>query len=235
MNPSDPEFWVAVLKIVGIDIVLGGDNAVVIALAARSLPPHQKKLAIFWGTGAAIVLRLVLIFIALELLRIPFLKLAGGLLLLWIGMKLMLDEDGSEHAISAGAGLMAAIRTIVIADAVMSVDNVIAVAAAAKDSFALAMFGIALSIPIIVFTSQLLLKFMERFPIIIVLGAALLGFVAGEMMWNDPAVKPWTGAYPAWLQYLAGAIGSIVVVMWGRWVNARRRTAAAAKQAAGPV
>jgi YjbE family integral membrane protein len=225
---NDPEFWVAVLKIIGIDIVLSGDNAVVIALAARSLPPKQKKLAVFWGTAAAICLRLTLIFFALALLKLPYLKLAGALLLLWIGMKLMLDEDEGSHEVSAGAGMLAAIRTIVIADAVMSVDNVVAVAAAAKDSFGLAMFGIALSIPIIIFTSQILLKFMERYPVIIVCGAALLGFVAGEMAWNDPAIAPWTSPYPSWMQYPAGLVGAVIVVLWGNAVNARRRQAKSA-------
>jgi YjbE family integral membrane protein len=223
---SDPEFWVAVLKIIGIDIVLSGDNAVVIALAARSLPAEQKNKAVFWGTAAAIILRLTLIFFALALLKLPFLKLVGAMLLLWIGMKLMLDEDDSTHEISAGAGMMAAIRTIVIADAVMSVDNVVAVAAAAKDSFGLAMFGIALSIPIIIFTSQILLKFMEKYPVIIVIGAALLGFVAGEMAWNDPALKDSTSPYPAWMQYLAGLVGAVIVVVWGNAVNARNRRVA---------
>jgi YjbE family integral membrane protein len=224
MSFDDSAFWVAVLKIIGIDIVLSGDNAVVIALAARSLPPKHQKLAVFWGTAAAIVLRLTLIFFALALLKLPFLKLVGAVLLLWIGMKLLADHGDGDHNISAGSSLMAAIRTIVIADAVMSVDNVVAVAAAAKDSFGLAMFGIALSIPIIIFTSQILIKVMERFPVIIVIGAALLGFVAGEMAWNDPVLKDYVGHLPGWWQYVAGLIGAMIVVGAGKVVNSRRES-----------
>ena len=226
MNIDDSEFWLAVLKIVGIDIVLSGDNAIVIALAARSLPPRYQKLAVFWGTAAAIVLRLTLIFFALALLKLPFLKLIGAILLLWIGMKLLTDTVDGGHDISAGNSLLAAIRTIVIADAVMSVDNVVAVAAAAKDSFGLAMFGIALSIPIIIFTSQILIKVMERFPVIIVIGAALLGFVAGEMAWNDPILKDYVVGLPRWGEYVAGAVGAVFVVLAGKIANSRRAPAA---------
>ena len=226
MNISDSEFWLAVLKIIGIDIVLSGDNAIVIALAARSLPPRYQKLAVFWGTAAAIVLRLTLIFFALALLKLPFLKLIGAILLLWIGMKLLTDTGEGDHDISAGNSLLAAIRTIVIADAVMSVDNVIAVAAAAKDSFGLAMFGIALSIPIIIFTSQILIKVMERFPVIIVIGAALLGFVAGEMAWNDPILKDYIVGLPRWGEYVAGAAGAAFVVLASKIANSRRTPSA---------
>ena len=223
MNFGDSDFWFAVLKIIGIDIVLSGDNAVVIALAARSLPPRHQKLAIFWGTGAAIVLRLTLIFFALALLKLPFLKLIGAILLLWIGMKLLVDNDGDGHTISAGSTLLAAIRTIVIADAVMSVDNVVAVAAAAKGNFGLAMFGIALSIPIIIFTSQILIKVMERYPVIIVIGAALLGFVAGEMAWTDPVLKEYVSGFPRWGEYVAGVVGAAMVVGAGKYVSGRRK------------
>ena len=224
MNFDDSAFWLAVLNIIGIDIVLSGDNAVVIALAARSLPPKHQKLAVFWGTGAAIVLRLTLIFFALALLKLPLLKLIGAVLLLWIGVKLLADQDGGGHDVSVSSTLMAAIRTIVIADAVMSVDNVVAVAAAAKDSFGLAMFGIALSIPIIIFTSQILIKVMERYPAIIVIGAALLGFVAGEMAWNDPILKDYVGHLPQWWEYLMGVIGAVIVVAVGKFVTNRRRS-----------
>lgn len=222
MSFGDSAFWLAVLKIIGIDIILSGDNAVVIALAARSLPPRHQKLAVFWGTGAAIVLRVTLIFFALTLLKLPFLKLVGALLLLWIGMKLLIDNHDGGHEISAGSGLLAAIRTIVIADAVMSVDNVVAVAAAAKDNFGLAIFGIALSIPIIIFTSQILIKVMERYPVIIVIGAGLLGFVAGEMAWNDPVLKEYVGHLSGWWQYVTGAIGATFVVVAGKLMSGRR-------------
>jgi len=223
MNFGDSDFWFAVLKIVGIDIVLSGDNAVVIALAARSLPPRHQKLAVFWGTGAAIVLRLTLIFFALALLKLPFLKLIGAVLLLWIGMKLLVGGEGDSHNLSTGNTLLAAIRTIVIADAVMSVDNVVAVAAAAKDNFGLAMFGIALSIPIIIFTSQILLRVMGRFPVIIVIGAALLGFVAGEMAWNDPVLKEYVSGFPRWGEYVAGVVGAVLVVGAGKYVSGRSK------------
>lgn len=222
MSPLEPEFWIALLKIIGIDIVLSGDNAIVIALAARSLPAKHQKLAVFWGTGVAIVLRVTLIFFALELLKLPFLKVVGALLLLWIGIKLLTDNHEEATNVSASSTLWSAVRTIVIADAVMSVDNVVAVAAAAKDSFGLAMFGIALSIPIIIFTSQFLIKIMERFPVIIVIGAALLGFVAGEMAWNDPVLKPYLGHYPGWMQYIAGLVGAGIVVGMGRLLQSRQ-------------
>ena len=226
MEIFTPEGFAALMQVMAIDLVLAGDNAIVIALAARSLPPRYQKLAVFWGTAAAIVLRLTLIFFALALLKLPFLKLVGAILLLWIGMKLLTDTADGGHDISAGNSLLAAIRTIVIADAVMSVDNVVAVAAAAKDSFGLAMFGIALSIPIIIFTSQILIKVMERFPVIIVIGAALLGFVAGEMAWHDPILKDYVVGLPRWGEYVAGAVGATFVVLAGKIANSRRTPAA---------
>jgi YjbE family integral membrane protein len=222
-NLSDPIFWAALLQIIIIDIILSGDNAVVIALAVRRLPQHMQRRAVFWGTGAAIAARLILAAFAIALLKIAYLKLIGAVLLLWIGIKLMLPEDEDNPNITESDSFVGAVKTIVIADVVMSVDNVIAVAGAAKDSLFLFGLGIAISIPLIIFASQILLKVMERYPVIITIGAALLGFVAGEMAHSDPALKPYMAAYPGWLAYVFGAIGAVFVVGLGTLI-AKRRT-----------
>ena len=209
MTVSSPEFWVALMQIIGVNIVLSGDNAVVIALAARSLPARQQKLAVAWGSGAAVVMRIVLTIVAVELLRLPYLKLVGAALLLWIAIQLLLPErDGEGHA-ETSTNLISAIKTILVADLVMSLDNVIAVAAAAKDSLTLLIIGLAISIPLVVFASTLLLKLMGRFPIIITIGAALLGWVAGEMAITDPVVKDTVDAQLAYLHYVAPALGAL--------------------------
>jgi YjbE family integral membrane protein len=212
---GDPAFWTGLGQIILINIVLSGDNAVVIALAARSLPPQQQKQAILWGSGAAVVMRIILTIVAVELLRLPFLKIVGGLLLLWIAVQLMLPEEEAEGGARAGIGFWAAMRTILIADLVMSLDNVIAVAAAAKGSLTLLILGLAISIPLVIFGSTLLLKVMERFPIIITIGAALLGWVAGEMFVTDPLVKAWVDAAAAALHWAGPAAGAVLVVMTG--------------------
>jgi len=217
MGFDSPEFWIAVLQIIAIDIVLGGDNAVVIAMASRRLPEQQRNKAIFWGVFGAIALRVVLIFFALQLLKIAYLKIVGSVLLLWIGVKLLApQEDGGHKKIDASAHLIGAIKTIVVADAVMSLDNVIAIAAAAKDSLALVIFGLVVSVPIIVWGSKLVLALMDRFPIVIIGGAALLGWIAGDMMANDVAVKDWVVANAAWLKYGAPVIGAALVVLAGK-------------------
>lgn len=216
------DFWVGLLKIVWINIILSGDNAVVIALAARSLPPHQQKQAIFWGSGAAVVLRVVLTLIAVKLLELPYLQIIGGLLLLWIGVQLLGDEDDEEGESSETGGLMAAVRTILIADLVMSLDNVIAVAAAAQGSMVLLILGLAISIPLVIFGSTLMIKLMERFPIIVVLGAGLIGWVGGETIMNDTALKSVLEANPA-LHYLAAAAGAILVIVVGKFLSRRQR------------
>jgi len=177
-------FWVGLMKIIGVNIVLSGDNAVVIALAARSLQPHQQKAAIMWGSGAAIVMRIVLTIFAVALLGLPWLKLIGSLLLFWIGVQLLAPDDGDPD-IKASDNLVAAIKTILIADLVMSLDNVIAVAAAANNSMTLLILGLGISIPLVIFGATMLLKLMERFPIIITIGGALIGMVAGEMLVSD--------------------------------------------------
>ena len=230
MDLDDPIFWTALLKIIGVNIVLSGDNAVVIALAARSLPPKQQKAAIFWGSGAAIVMRIVLTIFAVALLALPWLKIIGSVLLLWIGVKLLVPEDeGAE--IEASDSLWKAIKVILIADLVMSLDNVIAVAAAAGGSLPLLIIGLAISIPLVIFGATLLLKVMERWPIIITIGAALLGFVAGEMAWEDNAVAAFTSQFPGFIKYVVAAIGAAFVVIVGN-AMARRAEAAHAHQAA---
>ena len=221
MSISSPEFWVALMQIIGINIVLSGDNAVVIALAARSLPAQQQKKAIAWGSGAAVVMRIVLTIVAVELLRLPYLKLVGAVLLLWIAVQLLLPEDEGHGGKEAAGNLAAAVKTILIADLVMSLDNVIAVAAAAKGSTTLLIVGLAISIPMVVFASTLLLNLMGRYPIIITLGAALLGWVAGEMAITDPVVKDWIDASAAYLHYVAPALGAAGVVAVGTWLARR--------------
>lgn len=212
------DFWIGLLKIIWINIILSGDNAVVIALAARSLPPHQQKKAILFGSGAAVVLRIALTLVAVQLLALSFLQIVGGLLLLWIGVQLLGDEDNHEESEAKQKGLMAAVRTILIADIVMSLDNVIAVAAAAKGSNALLIIGLAISIPLVVFGSTLMIKLMERYPIIVTLGAALIGWVGGETMVSDVALKEVLAAHPS-LHYVAAAAGAIVVVLVGNYMG----------------
>jgi YjbE family integral membrane protein len=214
-------FWVGLWQIILINIVLSGDNAVVIALAARSLPPRQQKAAVFWGAGAAVVMRIVLTVFAVALLKYPYLKLVGAALLLWIAVKLLLPEDGDDGSVESSDNLLAAIKTILIADLVMSLDNVIAVAAAARGSLTLLILGLAISIPIVIVGATMLMKVMERFPIIITLGAALLGWVAGDMAVTDPVVKDWVDANAAWLHWGAPAAGAVIVVAAGKWLAAR--------------
>jgi len=222
MEFTSAAFWAALGSIIWVNIILSGDNAVVIALAARTLPPSQQKQAIFWGSAAAIVMRVVLTIIAVEMLKWPYLKIIGALLLVYIGVTLMLEDadeggDGGHEA----AGLWVAIRTILIADLVMSLDNVIAVAAAAKDSYLLLILGLAISVPLVVFGATLLLRVMQRFPVIITVGAGLLGWVAGEMATSDPVAKGWIDAHADWLHAGAAAIGAAFVVALGSWLGRR--------------
>ena len=219
MELTSAAFWAALGSIILANILLSGDNAVVIAMAARSLPAHQQKKAIFFGSAAAIVMRIALTLLAVEMLKWPYLKIIGGLLLVYIGVSLLLEEDEGEDDGSddGNAGLMTAIRTILVADLVMSLDNVLAVAAAAKGNTTLLIAGLAISIPLIIFGSTLLLKVMERLPIIITLGAALLGFLAGEMVLTDPAVSARFGEQPHLIVNIAGAIGAALVVVLGMY------------------
>jgi YjbE family integral membrane protein len=222
MSFDSPVFWLALGQIVWINIILSGDNAVVIALAARSLPPKQQKMAILWGSGAAVVLRIVLTFLAAYLLKLPYLQIIGGVLLLWIGFQLLSGEEEEGEGDNKGAtgNLMAAVRTILIADLVMSLDNVIAVALAAKGDFTLLVLGLAISIPMVVFGSTLMIKLMERFPIIITLGAALIGWVAGDAISHDVAVKHVFEGNTL-LTYGLKAGCAIFVVVVGKWLAAR--------------
>jgi YjbE family integral membrane protein len=214
-------FWVAVGQIILIDIVLSGDNAVVIALACRNLSPEQRKTGIFWGVAGAVSLRVVLTVFAALVMNLPWLKAIGGLLLVWIAVKLMLPDDEDGHDIEPSAHLWGAVKTIVVADFVMSLDNVIAVAGAAHGSLVLLLFGLAVSIPLIVWSSQLILRWMERWPWIVLLGAGLLGYVAGQMIFSDPGVIGLLPALPAWSARAAGAIGALLVVVVGRWLEQR--------------
>ncbi|MYN11969.1 YjbE family putative metal transport protein [Pusillimonas sp. TS35] len=188
MDVGSTQFWLALLEIIWVNILLSGDNAVVIALAARSLPPNQQRMAIGFGSTGAIVLRIILTIVAAKLLLLPWLKVVGGLLLLCIGISLLRPSDDAEDGVREHGSLMAAIRTILLADLVMSLDNVVAVAAAAHGDFVLLIFGLAISIPLVIFGSTLLLKVIERLPVIVWLGAALLGYIAGEMLVSDPAM-----------------------------------------------
>jgi YjbE family integral membrane protein len=219
---STPEFWIGLMKIIWINIILSGDNAVVIALAARSLPPDQQKKAVFFGSAAAVVLRIVLTVVAVQLLALPYLQIVGGLLLLYIGVQLLSENDEGEGHSKEHGSLMAAVRTILIADLVMSLDNVIAVAAAAKGNTTLLIVGLAISIPLVIFGSTLMIKLMERFPVIIVLGAALIGWVGGETMVSDVSLKDVLQASP-WLYYVAAAVGAVVVIGLGKALAAKAR------------
>ena len=235
MDLTSAAFWAALGSIIWVNILLSGDNAVVIALAARSLPPQHQKKAIFWGSAAAIVMRIGLTVIALEMLKWPYLKIVGGLLLLYIGTTLLVEEDdgGDQGADGGNASVMVAIRTILIADLVMSLDNVIAVAAAAKGDFMLLIIGLAMSIPLVIFGSTLLIKVIERFPFIVWLGAALLGFIAGEIVVEDPALKDMFHSLglqfgitdPHRLGTVMGVVGAVVVVIIGKVMLSRRSSA----------
>jgi YjbE family integral membrane protein len=240
-------FWIALGQIIIIDILLGGDNAVVIALACRKLPPAQRTKGIIYGTAGAIVLRIVLIAFAMTLLALPFLKLVGALLLVWIGIKLIApDEDGHDN-IQGSDKLFAAIKTIIVADLVMSVDNVIAIAGAAQSSgehqMLLVALGLLISIPIIVWGSQLVIKLMERFPLIIVAGGMLLGWIAGGMLVTDPLfvnTEQWLwmpklgstdeqglAEISQTLYWTAHIAGALLVLALGKFIASRRPAPAA--------
>jgi YjbE family integral membrane protein len=233
------EFWIAVGQIIMIDILLGGDNAVVIALACRKLPPAQRTKGILWGTVGAIVLRVILIFFALTLLAIPYLKLVGAILLLWIGVKLLAPGDEDEHGnIQSSERLWAAVRTVIVADLVMSVDNVIAIAGAAESAggdhkMPLVIFGLLVSIPIIVWGSQFVIKLMDRFPSVITVGGMLLGWIAGTMAVGDPAIdhmvpQAGPGEAAAAVRYTAGVIGALLVLGIGMLLKRRQAGSASA-------
>ncbi len=226
--------WGSVFQIILIDILLGGDNAVVIALACRNLPPKRRIQGIMWGTAGAIILRVVLIAFAVTMLQIPFLKLVGGILLFWIGIKLLVPDDDAHDNIQGGATLLTAVKTIIIADFVMSLDNVIAIAAAAQRAdeahqMGLVIFGLLVSVPIIVWGSTIVLKLIDRFPIVVTLGGALLGWIAGGMLITDVAVQNHLiqptalAAYNTPITYAAEIIGAIVVVAVGTMLAKKKK------------
>jgi len=223
-------FWIAVGQIIMIDILLGGDNAVVIALACRKLPPHQRVKGILWGTAGAILLRVILIAFALTLLQVPYLKLVGAALLLWIGVKLLAPQDDDAHGNIEGSDkLWAAVKTVIVADLVMSVDNVIAIAGAAtgageKHQLPLVIFGLLVSVPIIIWGSQMVLKLMDRFPIIIAVGGMLLGWIAGTMAHSDPALLHWLPQTSMW-NYGLGIAGALFVYLGGLVLRRRAQVA----------
>ena len=215
-----PEFWLGLMKIIWINIILSGDNAVVIALAARSLPPEQQRQAVLFGSGAAVVLRIVLTVVAVQLLALPYLQIVGGALLLWIGVQLLSDHGDGEGEEKQYGSMMAAIRTVLIADLVMSLDNVIAVAAAASGNMVLLVLGLAISIPMVIFGSTLMIRLMERFPVVVTFGAALIGWVGGETVFSDKVLAPLL-ENAHWLHQAGPALGAALVLLLGRWLQKR--------------
>jgi YjbE family integral membrane protein len=223
MDIGTPQFWLAALEIVVINILLSGDNAVVIALACRNLPPRQRRWGVFWGAIGAIVLRIILTFFAVSLLQLSYLKIIGGALLVWIGIKLIAEEDGEGgHDVQGSDRLLAAVRTVIIADLVMSIDNVLGVAAAARGNLLLLIFGLVVSVPLVIGGAQLIMRLIERFPVLIVAGGGLLGFVAGELIVDDSAIIDWIHAHATWLTWAAPVIGIALVVGPAKWLERRR-------------
>lgn len=206
-------FLLAVLSIILIDIVLAGDNAVVIALAVRSLPPVQRKWGILLGAGVAVLLRVTLTFMAARLMSMAYVKLVGGLLILWIAVKLLLQDNEVRSGGKEAGNLWQAVWIIMIADVTMSLDNVLAVAGASKGHFGLLLFGLGLSIPLVVFTSNLLSRLMDRYPIIVYLGAAILGKVGGGMIMTDPVVHGWIEPGPWLIHGVEAALAAGVIVL----------------------
>lgn len=232
---TDPAFWLSVGQIILIDILLGGDNAVVIALACRRLPPEMRNKGILWGVVGAVGARIVLIAFALQLLSLPFLKIVGALLLFWIGVKLMLPEDDDAHGkLDGGTTLWSAVRTVIVADVVMSLDNVIAVAAAANGHLPLVIFGILVSVPIIVWGSKFVLALIDRFPLVVTFGAALLGWIGGGMLLGDVLLKPYVDGWPHGVHTAASIAGGLLVVGLGTLL-ARGKPAAEAAAHAVPA
>ncbi len=224
MEFATPQFWVAGLEIIVINILLSGDNAVVIALACRNLPQKQRRLGIFYGVIGAVVLRVVLTFFAVKLLQMPYLQLIGAALLVWIGIKLIDEDEGGGEEIEASDRLVSAVKTVIVADLVMSLDNVIGVAGAAKGSLTLLVFGLVVSIPLVVVGAQLIIKIIERFPVLVIAGGGLLGYIAGEIAVTDASVKAWIETHAPQLHWIAPAAGVAIVVAVGVWLSRRHRS-----------
>lgn len=239
---QNPAFWTGLMTIVWVNVILSGDNAVVIALAARALPKDQQGKAVFWGAGAAVVLRVVLTWFAATLLRLPYLRILGGLVLFWIGINLLIPQD-DEADITGHENLFHAIKTILVADLVMSVDNVLAVAAAANGDIVLLSIGLLLSIPLVIFGASMLMTLMQRFPLVITLGAAMIGWVAGAMLVTDPAIASGVDdvmrglrdiePLPLSGEMIGKLVGAAVVLIIGKAVagRARKNTAASGPDA----
>jgi YjbE family integral membrane protein len=223
---ATPQFWVQVGQIILIDLLLAGDNAVVIALACRNLPPHLQKKGIFWGVFGAIALRVALTAFAATLLTLPWLKIIGAIALLWIGVKLLVPQKEGAHEIEGKQDLWGAVRTVIVADFVMSVDNVIAVAGAAKGDFALLVFGLVVSIPLVVVGSRIILKLIERYPVVVTFGGMLLGWIAGELIATDPAVADFMKTLPTWTHYAFAAAGAVLVFAVAKLLTRRQQQAA---------
>lgn len=225
MEPlSDPQFWARLFAIVILDLTLAGDNALVIALAVRTLPKRQQFWGRVWGTAGAVGLRLAFIAIVTFLLQIPLLQLAGGLLLIWIALKLIRQETGAEGHVRQGTSIWEAVWVIIVADAVMSLDNVLAVSAAAHGDFQLVLFGIGLSLPLVVWGSGLLARLMNHYPWIVWVGGGILGYVSGEMVLKDHVVHGWLGDAPAWLHYPLPIGLGVVITVLGWWFARRRKS-----------
>jgi YjbE family integral membrane protein len=225
MDADTGSFLIQLLQIIWINILLSGDNAVVIALACRSLPPKSRKVGIVLGAGVAIVLRIIFTLMVVSLLALPYLRIGGGVLLVWIAVKLLTDETDESNVKAAGS-VWQAVRIVAIADMVMSLDNVLAIAAVAKDSTMLVILGLGLSIPLIVFGAQLVITLIERYSWLVWVGAALLGFVAGELMVSEPRLH---GIFGPWsettLEMIAGAIGAALVLLVGVYLKKRHHAA----------
>src|SRR5690242_8161406 len=220
---GDPETWMALVKIAIINVVLSGDNAVVIALACRSLPPRQQRNAFIVGTGGIVVLMTVLTAFAAWLMTLPWIQAIGSLLLLWIGVKLLLPEDG-EGSVKDSSNFWDAVRTIVIADIVMSLDNVLGMAGAAKGHLGMLFVGLLITMPLILFGSALLMRLMERFPVFVTIGAGVIGYVAGEMVIGDHATHGYVEAHLAFLDkyFVAALAGALIVVVVGKVLGKQR-------------
>jgi len=224
--------WAAVFQIILIDVLLGGDNAVVIALACRNLDPRRRMQGILWGTAGAIALRVTLIAFALTLLTIPYLKIGGALLLLWIGIKLLQPEEPDHTKVAGGASLLSAIKTIILADFVMSLDNVLAIAGVAQGAdsshqIGLVIFGLLVSVPIVIWGSTLVLKLLDRFPWVVLIGAGLIGWIAGGMIVTDVVVLNQFGEVATGTKLVAELVGALLVMGLGRYLAGRAAQKAA--------
>ena len=220
----DVDFLVSLLEIIGVNLILSGDNVVVIALACRSLPKRQQRLGVALGSAAAVVLRIVFTVFVVYLMTVPYLKLAGGALLFWIGYQ-VLQPNNDESKVNASDHVFGAVRTILIADAVMSLDNVIAIAAAAHGNHLLLVLGLVISVPMVVYGATLLIRAIERFPVIVYFGAGLIGYIGGEVAIGDPAVSPWLDSHAHWSHIAVPLAGAAVVLAIGRFGQIRARNA----------